>query len=99
MAFKRPERTRLQRLGVLFAGWCCILLGVIGGFLPVVQGWIFIVAGLLILSSEYEWAHNLLLDLRRRFPRFAAAMDKAMVKASALKAKMTAPFRRHHEAA
>lgn len=99
MAFKRPVRTPLQRIGVLFAGWLCILLGIIGGLLPVVQGWIFTVAGLLILSSEYEWAHDLLVWFRKRFPRMGAAMDKAAVKAQALKTKMTAPFRRHHEAA
>jgi hypothetical protein len=61
---------------VLVAGWGCLIIGAIGGLIPIFQGWIFGVAGLLILSSEYEWAHNLVVWLRRRFPRFAATMER-----------------------
>ena len=73
----------MRRLAVLFAGWVCLIIGAIGGLIPVFQGWIFGVAGLLILSSEYEWAHNLVLWLKRRFPRFAATMER--VKADSMR--------------
>ncbi|HUS19900.1 MAG TPA: PGPGW domain-containing protein [Terriglobales bacterium] len=66
----------MQRFFFLFAGWLCLLIGLIGGLIPVLQGWPFGIAGLLILSREYEWAHNLVERLRRRFPRFGRIMDK-----------------------
>jgi hypothetical protein len=76
MSFRRTKRTGIRRLAVLLAGWVCLIIGAIGGLIPVFQGWIFGVAGLLILSSEYEWAHNLVVWLKRRFPRFAATMER-----------------------
>jgi hypothetical protein len=45
-----------------------ILLGIAGLFLPVLQGVLFLLIGLLILSSEYVWAHRLLERLKQRFP-------------------------------
>lgn len=65
-------------------GWVLLVLGAIGGLLPIVQGWIFGVAGLLVLSREYQWAHDLLQWVRRKFPRFAQAMDKVNHKAHEL---------------
>ncbi len=88
MKFKRPERSRFERLLIVGAGWLCILLGIIGGLLPVLQGWMFTVAGLLILSREYEWAHNMVAWMRRRFPRFAGAMDRAMNDAVRIRDRM-----------
>jgi len=76
MAFERPKRTRWERLFFLCIGWVCLVIGFIGGLIPILQGWPFGIAGLLILSREYEWAHNLVERLRHRFPRFAAIMDK-----------------------
>lgn len=82
MAFQRPHRSPLQRVLVLSAGWLCLLIGAIGGLIPILQGWPFGIAGLLILSREYEWAHNLLERLRTRFPRFARIMDATAEKAN-----------------
>ena len=31
-------------------------IGVVGGFLPILQGWVFILAGLAVLSSHSKWA-------------------------------------------
>src|SRR5262245_43599087 len=83
MEFQRSKHRGFRRFAILVAGWGCLTIGAIGGLIPVFQGWIFGVAGLLILSSEYEWAHNLILWMRRRFPRFAFVMDR--VKADALR--------------
>jgi len=58
----------LKRLAVLALGWAFILLGIAGLFLPILQGILFILVGLLILSSEYVWAHRLLEKLKARFP-------------------------------
>ncbi len=73
----------LKRWLVLFTGWGFIVLGIAGLFLPVLQGVLFLLIGLIILSSEYVWAHRLLHKLRRRFPKVGAAADRASHKAAA----------------
>ena len=62
---------------MLVLGWGFVLLGIVGLFLPVLQGVLFILIGLFILSSEYVWAHHLLHKLRERFPRVAVHFDHA----------------------
>lgn len=79
MAMNKP----LKRALVLIAGWTFLLLGIAGLFLPILQGVLFIVIGLAILSSEYVWAHNLLRKLRERFPRISSKADEGMKRASA----------------
>ncbi len=59
----------MKRVLLLVAGWVFLVLGVIGLFLPLMQGVLFIVIGLLILSTEYVWAHRLLTRARERFPK------------------------------
>ncbi len=44
----------------LTAGWSLIVIGVIGLFLPVLQGILFLASGLAVLSTESRWARNLL---------------------------------------
>jgi uncharacterized membrane protein YbaN (DUF454 family) len=74
--FEPTKRSPMQRFLFLGAGWLCLLIGFIGGLIPVIQGWPFGIAGLLILSREYEWAHNLVERLRTRFPKFGRIMDR-----------------------
>jgi Putative transmembrane protein (PGPGW) len=38
------------------AGWCLLVVGVAGLFLPVIQGLVCIASGLTLLSTEYRWA-------------------------------------------
>ena len=87
--FERPKRSRWQRFLYLSAGWLFLLIGFIGGLVPVLQGWPFGIAGLLILSREYEWAHNLVEKLRTRFPRFGRIMDATSAKADQIIQKVT----------
>jgi uncharacterized membrane protein YbaN (DUF454 family) len=70
-------KAQIKRAGLLAGGWLFIVLGVIGLFLPIMQGLLFIFIGLLILSTEYVWAHKLLQKLRSRFPRIAKMLDHA----------------------
>jgi uncharacterized protein len=66
----------------LVAGWVFIVLGVIGLFVPFMQGVLFVIIGLTILSTEYVWAHHLLTKVRERFPRIAVFSDRAQKKAT-----------------
>ncbi len=73
----------VKRVFILIVGGAFILLGIAGLFLPILQGVLFIVIGLLILSSEYVWAHRLLGKLRARFPTIARHADDARDRAAA----------------
>lgn len=75
-------RAAAKRAGVLLLGWGFILLGIAGLFLPILQGVLFLLIGLVILSSEYVWAHKLLQRLRNRFPGVARKADEAQVRAA-----------------
>jgi uncharacterized membrane protein YbaN (DUF454 family) len=73
----------IKRVVILIAGWSFILLGVVGLFVPILQGALFILGGLIMLSSEYVWAHDLLTRLRERFPKIGRMADEAAAKAAA----------------
>ena len=72
-----------KRILLLIAGWAFILLGILGLFLPILQGVLLLLVGLIILSSEYVWAHRLLTKLRERFPKIGRTADQATAKATA----------------
>lgn len=73
-------QARVKKIVLLLMGWGFIVLGVIGLFLPILQGLLFLIVGLLILSSEYVWAHKVLQEIRTRFPEFASRWE-ALIKA------------------
>ena len=72
----------IKKALALVVGWAFILLGIAGLFLPVLQGILFLLIGLIILSTEYVWAHHLLVKVRARFPRIADTADRAKEKAA-----------------
>jgi uncharacterized membrane protein YbaN (DUF454 family) len=47
-----------------------ILLGIVGLFLPFLQGILFIIMGLVILSKESKTAHRILERWKERHPEF-----------------------------
>jgi uncharacterized membrane protein YbaN (DUF454 family) len=75
-------KTRAKRILLLIIGWGFILLGVVGLFLPILQGMLFLFIGLIILSSEYVWAHHVLTKVRQRFPKISRTADEAAAKAA-----------------
>jgi uncharacterized membrane protein YbaN (DUF454 family) len=72
----------VKKAVALLVGWAFIVLGIVGLFLPIMQGILFLMIGLTILSSEYVWAHHLLAKVRARFPRIATMSDRAREKAT-----------------
>ena len=81
-------KARVRKILLLLAGWGFLVLGVIGLFLPILQGVLFLMIGLVILSSEYVWAHRLLMKIRNRFPGVAKRWDEAREKAHKWKDKL-----------
>ncbi len=82
-------KTYTKRILVLIVGWAFILLGILGLFLPILQGVLFLLVGLIILSSEYVWAHRLLTRLRERFPKIGRTAGVATQKATAWLRRIT----------
>ena len=62
-AHKRRGIKRWLKVG---AGWCLLVVGVTGLFLPVIQGILCIASGLTLLSTEYRWAGVCLAWARRK---------------------------------
>lgn len=59
----------IKRIGVLIVGWVFIVLGILGLFLPILQGILFIIIGLAILSSRSEVIKRFLNYLEGRYPQ------------------------------
>jgi uncharacterized protein len=57
------------------AGIAFLILGVIGLFLPVLQGILFILTGLAILFPRNRYVEQLITRVRNRWPEQAARMD------------------------
>ena len=85
-------KSRLKHIAIYVAGWGFILLGIAGLFLPILQGILFILVGLFLLSSVSPWAERLLHRVRVRFPRISKQLDLAKDKAKSVQANMAARF-------
>jgi len=68
---------RIWRLTRIIAGFVLLGLGVVGLFLPFLQGIAMIVAGLLLLGREFHWARRLLEWARRRWSSVRKASARA----------------------
>jgi uncharacterized membrane protein YbaN (DUF454 family) len=60
---------------MLIVGWFFIVLGILGLFLPILQGILFILIGLAILSSRSELVKGFLKHLEERYPRYHAQVE------------------------
>lgn len=77
--------TRVRKAVDWTVGLALIGFGIVGGFLPVVQGWVFVVAGLAVLSSHSAFAKRvndrLKSGVRRVRDRVAARRESSAGKA------------------
>ena len=58
----------MKRIGILILGWFFVGLGIVGLFLPVLQGILFIMIGLAFLSSRSATIKRLHNRLEKRYP-------------------------------
>lgn len=56
-------------------GWAFLVIGVLGVFLPLLQGVLFIVIGLTILSTRYAFAQRMLARLEKKYPEIYAKVE------------------------
>lgn len=70
-------RAKAKRLLMLALGWGFIVLGILGLFLPVLQGILFLAIGLFLLAKVSPLARLWRQKLRRRYPKLATKLDQA----------------------
>lgn len=57
-----------KRIRRFIVGGCLLILGFIGGFVPVLQGWVFTILALLILKDDIICARRCVVWIYRKFP-------------------------------
>lgn len=67
----------MTRIAALSIGYGFLFLGFIGLFLPILQGFLFIFVGLIVLSRHAPWASRALRYVHRRWPRFGGLITRA----------------------
>ena len=82
--------TRLRHVAILTAGWFFVVLGVLGLFLPILQGVLFLAIGFYLLSLESPWARRFIEKTKIRYPRLGKVFDAARLRA----ARIAQRFRR-----
>jgi hypothetical protein len=58
-----------RRAAVTLVGFVLVCVGLAGLLLPVLPGWVLIIAGFAVLSREYSWAHSALAFAQRHAAR------------------------------
>ncbi|HSR55954.1 MAG TPA: DUF454 family protein [Alphaproteobacteria bacterium] len=67
----------LKRKLYMAGGWLFLVLGVLGLFLPFLQGILFLLVGLILLAKAQPRFRLLKMRLKKRYPKYAAAFDAA----------------------
>ena len=76
---RRAEHHTMQGRMVVFRlmlGIMFLILGVIGGFIPILQGWIFILLGLLVLFPRAKFTEKVLHKAGPKLPRTVAFLRR-----------------------
>lgn len=60
----------------IIAGWTFFVLGVLGLFLPILQGWLFISIGAVLLAPYVPFFQRILDWVKKKFPQIAHHADK-----------------------
>ena len=68
-------KATFHRFIKIISGWLLVTLGVIGWFLPILPGTLFVVLGFTILSSQSDWVQKMIASLILRYPRQAAKLQ------------------------
>ena len=84
----------MRTIVLQLAGYSFLALGVVGLVLPVLQGFLFLAIGLVILAKTAPWAERLLQRLRERYPRAGQFIDQAESRTDAWWQKLKAFWQR-----
>lgn len=73
---------KTKRRLLLVAGGFFFVLGILGLFLPILQGALFLLISLVLLAKAHPRFRLLKQRIRRRYPKYAALLDTAERKAA-----------------
>ena len=79
-------------MAILTFGWIFIILGVLGLFLPILQGILFLAIGGMLLSIESPRAQQVILRLRNRYSIVDRAMDSAQARVNSIVVRIKSRF-------
>lgn len=65
---------KLSRIKWLIVGGAFVLLGIVGLFLPILQGILFIVIGIMCLSKGSATVRAQKMGFKKRFPRIGSKL-------------------------
>lgn len=63
------KRVALRRILRLLLGFLLVIIGIIGGFVPILQGWMFLIPGLIILADYFPPIRRLVNWAKRKAGR------------------------------
>ena len=63
---KHPKLSLAWKIASISAGSALIVLGIVGLFLPILQGWLMIFAGLAVLSPHSRAARTIMRKLKEK---------------------------------
>jgi hypothetical protein len=63
---KHPKLSLAWKIASISAGSALIVLGIVGLFLPILQGWLMIFAGLAVLSPHSRAARTVMRKLKEK---------------------------------
>jgi uncharacterized protein len=67
-----------KKILIEISGWSFIVLGILGLFLPILQGILFLLVGLSLLSINHPWASRWVIKLGDRYPRVREKLRQFM---------------------
>ena len=82
-------KKNFRHYAILAAGWIFILLGILGLFLPVLQGVLFLCIGLILLSGRSPRVRLMIMKAGARWPKFRRALEGSKAKAKEWRAKLS----------
>ena len=67
---------QFKKTAIVIIGWIFIGLGILGLFLPILQGILFLMIGLAILSSRSQWVKRFLEQMEKRYPHHHERVER-----------------------
>ena len=68
--------TPFRKLLIGILGFTMLLVGLVGLVLPLLPGWLLLIGGLAVLSTEYLWAKRLSEGARKRAATMTRRRDR-----------------------
>ena len=73
-------KSQLRRWSLYVLAWFCLLIAALSFILPFLPTTVPVIIGLVILSTEYAWAHRWLEKLKNRFPKVGGIIHRVQAK-------------------